>query len=313
MPKNYGTTYLYNKFPYEEKVFKFIMNAEQIPVMDSSFDDVKYEFKKRQLSPALSKVLTSKNVILLSAKDGRPVNTQFRVFCCKDVRSRSNDLKVFIDVTGLVYRDHESNEFKCRNIDILIADVLNAMVTLIYHKAEDKILTVTIVEQGMNAFSSLMTHVIDYLTKISAIPSTKSKCQYLCCMYFVRNLLCKNFDTNMKRVAGRICGLSEREQDMIIASVDEEDDFINIKFFIDCISRSIKAPNLKIDNIADKWMFLYGANTPFAMEYFPAFSAMLTDAYTGAYMNNQKTIEKVIGNVLVSYTKSVIEKGSVLV
>lgn len=313
MPKNYGTTYLYNKFPYEEKIFKFIMNAEQIPVMDSSFDDVKYEFKKRQLSPALTKVLTSKNVILLSAKDGKPINTQFRVFCCKDVRSKSNDLKVFIDVTGLVYRDHESNDFKCRNIDILIADVLNAMVTLIYHKAEDKILTVTIVEQGMNAFSSLMTHVIDYLTKISAIPSTKSKCQYLCCMYFVRNLLCRNFDTNMKRVAGRICGLSEREQDMIIAGVDEEDDFINIKFFIDCISGSIKAPSLKIDNIADKWMFLYGSNTPFAMEYFPAFSAMLTDAYTGAYMNNQKTIEKVIGNVLVSYTKSVIEKGSVLV
>lgn len=313
MPKNYGTTYLYNKFPYEEKIFKFIMNAEQIPVMDSSFDDVKYEFKKRQLSPALTKVLTSKNVILLSAKDGRPVNTQFRVFCCKDVRSKSNDLKVFIDVTGLVYRDKESNEFKCRNIDILIADVLNAMVTLIYHKAEDKILTVTIVEQGMDAFSSLMTHVVDYLTKISAIPSTKSKCQYLCCIYFVRNLLCRNFDTNMKRVAGRICGLSEREQDMIIASVDEEDDFINIKFFIDCIARSIKAPNLKVDNIVDKWMFLYGSNTPFAMEYFPAFSAMLTDAYTGAYMNNQKSIEKVIGNVLVSYTKSVIEKGSVLV
>jgi len=239
MPKNYGTTYLYNKFPYEEKVFKFIMNAEQIPVMDSSFDDVKYEFKKRQLSPALTKVLTSKNVILLSAKDGKPINTQFRVFCCKDVRSKSNDLKVFIDVTGLVYRNHESNEFKCRNIDILIADVLNAMVTLIYHKAEDKILTVTIVEQAMDAFSSLMTHVVDYLTKISAIPSTKSKCQYLCCMYFVRNLLCRNFDTNMKRVAGKICGLSEREQDMIIASVDEEDDFINLKFFIDCLSRSI--------------------------------------------------------------------------
>lgn len=313
MPKNYGTTYLYNKFPYEEKIFKFIMNAEQIPVMDSSFDDVKYEFKKRQLSPALTKVLTSKNVILLSAKDGKPINTQFRVFCCKDVRSKSNDLKVFIDVTGLVYRDRESNEFKCRNIDILIADVLNAMVTLIYHKAEDKILTVTIVEQAMDAFSSLMTHVVDYLTKISAIPSTKSKCQYLCCIYFVRNLLCRNFDTNMKRVAGKICGLSEREQDMIIASVDEEDDFINLKFFIDCLSRSIKAPSLKIDNIVDKWMFLYGSNTPFAMEYFPAFSAMLTDAYTGAYMNNQKTIEKVIGNVLVSYTKSVIEKGSVLV
>lgn len=313
MAKNYSTTYLYNKFPYEEKIFKFIMNAEQIPTMDKSFDDVKYEFKKRQLSPALSKVLVSKNVILLTAKDDKPLNTQFRVFCCKDVRTKSPDLKVFVDVTGLIYRDPTTNEFKCRNIDILIAHIVNAMVTLIYHKAEDKILTTAIVQTSMYCFSALMTHVVDYLTKISAIPSTKSRCQYLCCMYYVLNVLNKPFDAGMKRMAGQITQLSEREQDMIIASVDEDDDFINLKFFIEYLSNSIKAPNLKIDNIVDKWMFLFGSNTPFAMEYFPAFSAMLTDAYTGAYMNNQKTIEKVVGNTLVSYTKSVLEKGSVLV
>ena len=27
MPKNYGTTYLYNKFPYEEKIFKFMTSS----------------------------------------------------------------------------------------------------------------------------------------------------------------------------------------------------------------------------------------------------------------------------------------------
>ena len=43
-------------------------------------------------------------------------------------------------------------------------------------------------------------------------------------MYFVRNILYRNFDNNMKCVAGQICGLSEKEQNMIIASVDEEDD-----------------------------------------------------------------------------------------
>ena len=55
-------------------------------------------------------------------------------------------------------------------------------------------------------------------------------------------------------------------------------------------------------------MYLYGINTVFALEYYPALSAMLTDAYCGAYINNQKTIEKVVGNTLVTYSRNVITK-----
>ena len=36
MPKSYSNTYLYNKFPYEEKLFKFIMSADQISTVDDS-------------------------------------------------------------------------------------------------------------------------------------------------------------------------------------------------------------------------------------------------------------------------------------
>jgi hypothetical protein len=72
-------------------------------------------------------------------------------------------------------------------------------------------------------------------------------------------------------------------------------------------------PGLKLDNFVDKWMFLFGMNTVFGMEYFPALSAMLTDAYVGAYINNQKTIEKVVGNILVGYTKEQLERGGALV
>jgi hypothetical protein len=42
------------------------------------------------------------------------------------------------------------------------------------------------------------------------------------------------------------------------------------------------------------------------MEYFPAFSAMITDAYNGGYLNQQKTIEKVCGAEMVEYSKQVI-------
>ena len=93
----------------------------------------------------------------------------------------------------------------------------------------------------------------------------------------------------------------------------DENDFATIKLFIEKLADMIKVPGLKIDNVVDKWMYLYGVNTIFALEYFPALSAMLTDAYIGAYINNQKTIEKVVGNILVKYTKTVIDKGGSLV
>ncbi len=312
MSKTYSDTYLYNKFPYEEKLFKFLMTANQISTVDEKFEDIKYEFKKRQISSALLKVLCSKNVFLMIAKDNVPLNRQFKVICSKDPKTKSSDYKVFIDCTGLIVMDEKSGKWVCRQIDILISHVINAMVCMIYHKAENQILTTTIVEDAMRAFSALFTHVIDYLFKISTIPSTKMKCQYLACMYFWNTILDRDFNDNAKSLCGKIVNLSEREQDMIIAQCDEND-FDNIKTFTMKISDILKVPGLKVDNVVDKWMYLFGVGTPFALEYFPALSAMLTDAYTGAYINNQKTIEKVVGNVLVSYTKNVLAKGGSLV
>lgn len=312
MAKTYGSTYLYGKYPYEEKLFKFIMTADQISTVDDKFEDVKYEFKKRQTSAALVKILCSKNVILLIAKDGVPLNKQFRVFCSKDPKSKSPDLKVFIDCTGLVVLDPDSGNYKCRQIDILISHVINAMICMIYHKAEKQIMTSEITSLAMEMFSALFTHIIDYLYKISTIPSTKNKCRYLACMYFVENILGVEFNENYRHMASKIVDLSEREQDMIMVQIDD-DDFLNIKLFVQKLAELIKVPALKVDNVVDKWMYLYGVNTVFALEYFPALSAMITDAYEGAYINNQKTIEKVVGNTLVKYTKTVISKGGSLV
>ena len=312
MAKTYNNTFIYSKFPYEENIFRFLINAERIDSSDPKFEDIKYEFKKRQIDNCLLKVLCSKNVILCYSKTDMQLNTQFRVLCSRDPKFKSNtDYKVFIDCTGLIVIDKDGN-YKCRNIDILISHVINAMVCMIYHKAENQILTTQLITDTMQAFTNLFTHIIDYLAKISVIPSTKSKCQYLACMYFVENIIEKDFNENYQHIANKICNLSDREQTMIISQC-EPTDFDNIKSFVSKVADVIKAPSLKVDNIIDKWMYLYGSNTVFAIEYYPALSAMLTDAYCGAYINNQKTIEKVVGNTLVSYTKNVIAKGGSLV
>lgn len=312
MAKTYNNTFIYSKFPYEENIFRFLINAERIDSSDPKFEDIKYEFKKRQIDNCLLKVLCSKNVILCYSKTDMQLNTQFRVICSRDPKFKSNtDYKVFIDCTGLIVLDKDGN-YKCRNIDILISHVINAMVCMIYHKAENQILTTQLITDTMQAFTNLFTHIVDYLAKISVIPSTKSKCQYMACMYFVENIIERDFNENYQHIANKICNLSDREQTMIISQCDPKD-FDNIKSFVSKVADVIKVPSLKVDNIIDKWMYLYGSNTVFAIEYYPALSAMLTDAYCGAYINNQKTIEKVVGNTLVSYTKNVIAKGGSLV
>lgn len=311
MAKNYNNTFIYTKFPYEENIFRFLVNANRIDKDTDKFEDIKYEFKKRQIDSCLLKVLMSKNVILC-VSDTTPLNTQFRVICARDPKFKSNtDYKIFIDCTGLIIMDKDGI-YKCRNIDILISHIVNAMTTMIYHKAENQILSTQLVSDTMEAFCNLFTYIIDYLAKISVIPSSKSKCQFLSCMYFTENIIQKEFNNNYQHIAGRITNLSEREQEMIMAQCDEKD-FESIKSFVEKLADLIKVPALKVDNVIDKWMYLYGSNTVFAIEYYPALSAMLTDAYCGAYINNQKTIEKVVGNTLVSYTKNVIAKGGTLV
>ena len=184
---------------------------------------------------------------------------------------------------------------------------------MIYHKNFNSITrSSNIVTYSTEAFSKLFTFVIDYLTKVSIQESSKIKVLYLSAMYFLCNLL--NFDIDEKRtmdIAKKVSGISEREANMLnilAARVDNNNPYENIKIFIQAL-RKVMHFNEKVitpDMVVERWMAQYGPGTVFGLEYFPAFSAMVTDAYIGGYLNQQKTIEKVLGTTLVEYSKEAI-------
>ena len=70
----------------------------------------------------------------------------------------------------------------------------------------------------------------------------------------------------------------------------------------------LKLKELELQSFLATWIKLYTPGTMFALEYFPAFSAMLTDAYVGCFLNNQSTIEKVAGNAMVEYCNDILKK-----
>lgn len=313
MPKNYSNTYLYGKYPeYDKALFTFIMEGEEIDKTADDFSGIIYEVKRRQTISALLKVLKSDVIVLKTAN--KPLPRQFKVFCAKDVKKGSRaDLKVFIDCSEIFSKNKEGN-WVCREIDQLIAYLISAMVHVIYYKDEKIFLANSdLAKHGAVAFASLVTHIVDYLSKISSTPKNKSYCQYLAAKYYISNILGKDETTPSNRsLCLRAANLTEREADIVDMQL-ESNSFDNIKYFAQTLSKILKVSKLTVDVFIEKWMYLYGVSTVFATEVFPPFSAMLTNCYVGCYLNNQKTIEKIAGQSMVEFTNTILKLGSEVV
>ena len=128
-------------------------------------------------------------------------------------------------------------------------------------------------------------------------------------MYYQVNILGSDPNSeSVKGVARKVAGISDREAEIIMIKMKPEC-FTNIKFFVESVADVLHLNKMTLETVVEKWMYVYGTGTVFALELFPAFSSMLTDAYVGAYVNNQKTIEKVAGPSMIEFTKTMLEIG----
>lgn len=310
MGKTYAGTFLYNKYgEYENAIFAFIMGGTEIDKDAPQFADIVYDVKRRQINNSLVKILMSDKIVLMTNE--KPLDRAFKVICAKDIKGpKKNAKKIFIDCTGIIGKD-ETGKYSCSNVDILIAYLVSAMINYIYYIDENRILgNAKVAKIGAEAFSSLFTHIVDYVCKISTMSTARAKCVYLSSLYYLSNIMDK--DVNMENVytiAMNLAGFSKREADIINIQLNKNS-FDNIKTFVETVSDILKISKFTLDVLIEKWMFVYGVGTVFSLEMFPAFSAMLTDTYVGCYLNNQKTIEKVASKSMVEFTKVLLQIGS---
>lgn len=313
LAKGYSETYLYhmNNMNYEKELVQYIMKAEEIDKSDSSFEDIRFDVKRRQISNSLLKVLDSKNVKLM--KYVKPLPKSFKVFVAKDIKG-DKQLKVFIDADVIHVNGESTNGiYKCSNIDILISYLVSGMNALIYYSDPKRlVMNSTIISTGTESFAGLFTNIVDYLYKISTMTNVRDKCLYLSAMYFQINILRKDVTDTVKHLCRKISGLSEREEQLLLLQLPK-DAFLNIKFFVEAVSKVLRLSKLTIDVFVEKWIYLYGVGTQFALEVYPAFATMLTNCYVGAYINNQKTIEKITGRKMTEFTSEILRIGSELV
>lgn len=309
--KGYSESYLYNKSTdYEKRLFKFLMEAKEVDKKDPSFEDIISDVKRRQVHSVLSRVLMLNSVVLL--RHASPLPRSFKVFAAADVKNGSKAKKVFIDVSDIIME--EDGKYKCNmnSIDILGAYLLSALAILINEGKPNSIINnAQLTSTGTRCFSSLFSYIIDYM-RLGGVADIREKVTYMSAMYYQICILGKEESDSVKTLATHLSKLSSRDTEIVDMQM-ETDCYKDIDKFVSSVAKVIKADGLRLDNFVEKWMMLLGSGTQFGTEVYTAFSSMLTNAYCGVYINNQKTIEKITGKNMVEYVNTLLRIGGDLV
>lgn len=308
--KKLNETYLYNVTDvYRVQMTKAILESERFETTGDSFATIRYDVSRRQTNAVVSKILTNPDVVLIRPQ--MPLPRALKVFTVRDIKDPKKPMKVFIDVSEII-QDRKDGTYHVVGTDKLVAYLTSALVQLIYNTEPMRLISNTSMISSMrSAFCQMVTYVIDYLYKISNTDVTKDMCKHLTSMYFDINILKKDVNTQLDSIhqsAIKISKLSNRQIDILTMYITE-DSFINIKSFIETMAKVLKIDKLTLDVFIGKWVYIYGSGTQFGLEFYPAFSDILTNTYCIAYLNNQKTIEKVVGNDMSNYASKVLATG----
>ena len=148
--------------------------------------------------------------------------------------------------------------------------------------------------------------------KISTVPQVKRRVDYLAAIYYQTAIMCKDITHNEDSIKANAIRIADIEPSdaRVVDIMIQDHDFDNIDTFVKALGRIIQLKDIKTGNIVSYWMNAFGPGTVFALEYFPAFSAMMTNTYVGAYLDQQMSIEKVTGQSMVKFTKTILQIGA---
>ena len=314
MAKTYADSYIYKKFPdYGRDMYKFIVGSNRIDTKSSEFEDILFDVKRRRISDKLIKVLNSDNVVIGIAEKSLP--KAYRVFVAQDAKT-DKKYKVFIDATDFI--KYESGKYQCKQLDWLISYTISGITAFIFKMREAKLtMDSSIIMDGGICFVRMFSYIIDRMYKIVSVPSLKKKIDYACAMYYLKNILSKDINTESqfrlaRNYALKISDIDERDS-RVVDMMFEEKDFDDIFNFCNALTRMFQLKDLKVDAFVATWLKCFGTGTVFAMEYFPSFAGVMTNTYIGGYLDNQVTIEKLCGNHLVQFCKTILAIGESVV
>lgn len=313
-------TYLYAKADYSREMYNYLMSSTVIDKNSEAFSDIVYQVKIRQVSPVIMKVLMNSKIMLCIAP--KPMARPFKVFRAKNIKESKDrqERKVFIDCTDLIVLD--GGVYKCKNIQHLLSHLITAMSYVMYYAIPDKLVrNMNLVKAGTEAFVDMMLYVLGYLKVPITYADNREKISYVLALYYQRCILCKDDMNSISQMAKKVSRLDPRKctyLDTIFGVFFGDKPYVQLDEFIEEFARvflnqeaNSKDPHrLTVDSLVERWMYAFGPSTVFGLEFFPAFSQMITDCYVGGYLNQQNTIEKIVGTSVAEFTNTLLDIGS---
>lgn len=320
--KRFSDAYLYQITDYGKEIFDYLMRSHRVDKNGNGFSDVVYDVKRQSAASILMKVLLSDKVVLLI--DTKGMSRAFKVIYSKDPKDgKLGKKKVFIDCTGLI--KYENGTYRCTGISTLISYLFTAMSYIIYENMPKAIMSnITIMKTGAGAFVDLMLFVLRYLKVPVTDGDNKEKMSFVLAEYFQVCIVGKENGEIVYDLAKSVSGIKDKKTcdyhhilfNQILDPKCTFDKFL-AKFaevFLDQKEGEMSPKNrakLTTDAFAQRWMTCYGPSTFLGLELFVPFSEILTDVYVGGYLNQQNTIEKVVGGKnIVKFANELLKVGS---
>lgn len=322
MPENMkklSDSYLYRTTDFNKDIFQYLMSSDRVDKKNDAFNDILYSIKK-QAPPIISKVLLSNKVELLISQKG--ISRPFKVIYVKDIKANSQERKVFIDCAKVI--SNENNIYTCKKIGVLISYLTAAMTYIIYYNNPRAITANSVLTKtGTEAFTDLMLYVLGYLKVPVSYSDNKERMSFAIAEYYQTCVLGVENGEPVYNIAKSVSGIKEKKTcdylHTLFGFVFEDDCDISkfiTKFaevFMDQKEGEITPKDrikLTLDAFIQRWMYAFGPGTVFGLECFVPFSQILSDCYTGAYINQQNTIEKVArGKIVTAFTNELLRVG----
>lgn len=319
--KRLSDSYLYKMVDYGKDIFSYLMGSERIDKHTDGFNDIVYTIKK-QAPPILLKVLLSDKVVLLLSKKGAPL--PFKVIYVRDIKDDNKEKRrVFIDCIKVI--ENDNGIYTCKKSGNLISYLTTAMTYILYYNSPKSIQTnSTLTRTGAEAFTDMMIYVLGYLKVPVSYIDNKERMSFVIAEYYQTCVLGVENSETVYNVAKQVSGIKEKKTcdylHTLFSFVFENDCDINkflIKFaevFMDQKENDTNSPKnrirLTLDTFVQRWMYAYGPGTFLGLECFVPFSQILTDCYTGAFLNQQNTIEKVArGKIITGFSNELLKIG----
>ena len=307
--RTYNDSYLYNLDgnKHNQMLTEFIINSDRIDdKYGNDFAGIAEDVRRVQRSNVLYTLLFSNDVVLCTSKKELP--RAFKVFMAKDIKMGKNaKRKIFIDVTGII--TYKSGYYTCKNIGYLVTYLFQALCYYLYDRETLKIVeNSTINKAGAEAFSSMFCYIIDYM-RIIGYEQSKTKITYLASLFYLHTLLGKDLDQYAKNTAATIAGISPSISNAWSMYYTEKD-FMDIDTFISMIANTFKLKGLTTEVFVGKWNYTYTPAATYACELFTSFAGVMVATYNGAYLVNQKQIEKCCSKAMISFSTEILKIGA---